>query len=193
MFSSALFVLGAVLGAAPPVAAPTPTATTARTVPARETSALPTREEALSRLCPGATWKQQTHYPSAAELERATQLCGEKVESKVLVRHSAYVDGKLVLSVFFDTHRVRSLGETLMVAITPDGRLRRIEVLAFAEPRDYLPRAAFYSQFDGRALDSELRLDRGVRGVAGATLTSRATVSAARRVLALHSVLPAAP
>jgi hypothetical protein len=59
-------------------------------------------------------------------------------------------------------------------------------VLSFAEPPDYLPRKGWYEQFAGRELDDELRLDRGIRAVSGATLTATATTAAARRVLAVH-------
>ena len=70
-----------------------------------------------------------------------------------------------------------------------DDTIRRIEVISFAEPLDYLPREGWYRQFDGRALDDELRLDRGIRAVTGATLTANATTAAARRVLAVHRII----
>jgi Na+-translocating ferredoxin:NAD+ oxidoreductase subunit G len=44
-------------------------------------------------------------------------------------------------------------------------------------------------EFQGRKLDDELAISRGIRAVSGATLTARATTEAARRVLALHAVL----
>jgi hypothetical protein len=92
-------------------------------------------------------------------------------------------------TAYFDSHRVRTLPETLMVVVDPRGRVRRIEVLAFREPEEYLPRPVWYGQFPGRGLDDELALDRGVRGVIGATLTARATTQAVRRVLALDRVI----
>ena len=76
-----------------------------------------------------------------------------------------------------------------MVTVDPAGRVGRVEVLAFDEPPDYLPRAAWYRQFDGKALDAELDLRRAIRPVTGATLTARATTAAVRRVLAIHQVL----
>jgi len=75
------------------------------------------------------------------------------------------------------------------VVVDPVGRIGRIEVLSFDEPPEYLPRAAWYRQFDGRKLDAELELRRAIRPVAGATLTARATTDAARRVLALYRVV----
>jgi len=67
----------------------------------------------------------------------------------------------------------------------------RIEVLSFQEPEDYLPLPQWYAQFPGRPLEDELSLKRGIRPVAGATLTTNATLDAVRRVLALHRVLSA--
>jgi hypothetical protein len=84
---------------------------------------------------------------------------------------------------------VRTLEETVMVVVDPDGRVARVEVIAFDEPPDYLPRAEWYRQFDGRPLDAELDLERAIRPVTGATLTAVATTAAARRVLALHRAL----
>ena len=98
-------------------------------------------------------------------------------------------DGVLLGTAYFDVHRVRTKNEVLMFVLGPDGHLRRVEVCSFAEPLEYLPRPAFYAQFQGGALDEELDLRRGIHGVAGATLSARATTEAARRVLALHEVI----
>ena len=62
-------------------------------------------------------------------------------------------------------------------------------MLEFSEPEQYMPRGAWYGQLAGKGLDAELDLSRGIRPVAGATLTARATTAAVRRVLALHQVL----
>jgi Na+-translocating ferredoxin:NAD+ oxidoreductase RnfG subunit len=79
-----------------------------------------------------------------------------------------------------------------MVVIDVAGRVERVEVLSFDEPPDYLPGAAWYRQFLGQALDSQLALKRDIDGITGATLTARATTEAVRRVLAVHGVLMAA-
>jgi Na+-translocating ferredoxin:NAD+ oxidoreductase RnfG subunit len=76
-----------------------------------------------------------------------------------------------------------------MVVVGPDGEVARIEILAFKEPPDYIPRDAWYEQFSGRELGPDLELKRAIRPVTGATLTARATTDAVRRVLALHEVL----
>ena len=76
-----------------------------------------------------------------------------------------------------------------MVVVGAGGEVRRVEVLSFDEPPDYMPREGWYGQFEGQALSDELDLDRGIRRVTGATLTGRATTDAVRRVLALHRAI----
>lgn len=146
-------------------------------------------DEALALAFPGCAVERGTIYLTEAQRARATELAGEELPSAVVHPYVATRDGASCGTGYFDTHRVRTLAETLLVAIDADGAVARIEVVAFAEPPEYLPRAEWYDQFDGRALDPELALRRGIRPVAGATLTARATTAAARRALALHRVV----
>jgi hypothetical protein len=148
--------------------------------------------EALALAFPGCDVERGTVYLSKEQRRRAKEVSG--VEAPAIAHpYVARKEGKLVGTAYFDVHKVRTLKETLMVTVTPDGRIDRIEVLAFGEPTDYIPRDSWYGQFPGRALDDELNLGRGIRNVTGATLTARATTNAARRVLGLHTVLEAEP
>lgn len=148
-----------------------------------------TVDEALELAFPGCAVEHQTVFLTEAQLAEARELAGEEVESALVHPYVARCDGRPGGVAYFDTHRVRTLPETLMVVVSPEGEVARIEVLAFQEPPDYLPRDAWYGQFDGRKLDAELSLQRGIRPVTGATLTARATTSAVRRVLAVDRVL----
>jgi hypothetical protein len=107
-------------------------------------------------------------------------------------------EGEPVGVAYFDTRRVRTEAATVMYVVDPGGRLARVEVIAFNEPREYLPRPAWLQQFTGRALDKDLALKRGIRGMTGASLTARTVTTGARRILALHAVImpwqePASP
>jgi Na+-translocating ferredoxin:NAD+ oxidoreductase RnfG subunit len=92
---------------------------------------------------------------------------------------------------YFDTHRVRTLPETVMVVVTSDGKIDRIEILSFDEPPEYLPKERWMDQFDGRRLDDDLSLKRKIRPLSGASLSARAITNASRKVLALHKVIGA--
>ena len=148
-----------------------------------------TQDEALALAFPGCEVEREPGFLTDAQQERAGELAGAPVTSALVHRHVARKEGRLVGTAYFDTHRVRTLPETLMIVVDPDGTVRRVEVLSFDEPEDYLPRGGWYGQFSGRGLDGELALKRGIRPVTGATLTARATTAAVRRALAVHRVL----
>lgn len=158
-----------------------------------------TAEEALALAFPGCEVERQTVYLTADQLAEARRLAGVEIPGALVSPYRARCAGDggdgsdgTGGTAYFDTHRVRTLPETLMVVVDPEGKVRRIEVLVFREPEEYLPRGGWYGQFTGHALDDGLALKRDVRGVAGATLTARATTDAVRRVLAIHRVIAAA-
>jgi len=148
-----------------------------------------TVDEALKLAFPGAQVERRTAYLKDSEVKRARELAGVEVASALLTYYAAAKEGKPAGTAYFDHHRVRTLPETVMVVVDPRGKVARVEVLEFNEPEQYMPRGAWYGQLAGKGLDAELDLSRGIRPVAGATLTARATTAAVRRVLALHQIL----
>jgi hypothetical protein len=152
-----------------------------------------TQTEALHLAFPdGVSVERKAAFLTAAQQDETKKLAHCPDPPDALVAY--YVgtrDGKVVGTAYFDTHRVRTMPETIMVLVDPAGSVARVEVLSFQEPEDYLPLPAWYAQFPGRPLDDTLSLKRAIRPVAGATLTTNATTDAVRRVLALHRVLGA--
>ncbi len=159
--------------------------------PAARAKVFLTTDEALRLAFPGSRIERRTAFLTDAQLARARSLAGVEVRSKLVHSYVATSHGRPAGTAYFDTHRVRTLQETVMVVLDAAGKVRRVEVLAFAEPPDYLPRGGWYDQFTGKALDPELTLKRAIRPITGATLTARATTAAVRRVLAIHQVLAA--
>lgn len=148
-----------------------------------------TGDEALHLAFPHCTLTHRPIYLTAGELAQAESLAGEAIPSAVVHPYVAAGDSAEAGTAYFDTHRVRTLPETLLIVLTRDGRVRRVEVLAFDEPATYLARGPWLAQFEGQALDDQLALKRDIRALAGATLTARATLAAVRRVLAVHRVI----
>lgn len=169
----ALFVASALLGA---------TSLTGQTL---------TRDEALALAFPGAQVERRSAFLGEEELARARALAGDDVEldQHVLSYYLATRDDNPVGVAYFDAHRVRTLDEVVMVVVDPDGRIERLEVLRFMEPPEYRAPDGWIEQLTGRSLDRGLSLQDGVVAMTGATLTSRALVRAARRMLALHAVI----
>ena len=76
-----------------------------------------------------------------------------------------------------------------MIALTSDGAVRRVEVTAFLEPREYLPPQGWLGQFETQPLSDDVALQRAIRPIAGATLTAQSATEAVRRVMAIDEVL----
>lgn len=146
-------------------------------------------EDAMETIFPGAVIERETLLLTPEECELAAMRAGQEKPRSLISRFCARANGEVVGYGYLDKHRVRTLPEILMIAVTTDGVLQRIEVLAFKEPTEYRAREAWLTQFTGRTLEDALRLKKNVDGISGATLTARATTQAARRVLAVHDVL----
>ena len=148
-----------------------------------------TAEEALELAFPDATTERQTLFLSDEQRRMVAEESGAEVSSSLATRYVARgADGAVRGWAYLDTHRVRTLPETVMVVLGADGTVRRVEVVTFREPLEYMPHRGWYEQYEGQKLDDDLALKRDIRPVTGATLTARATTEAVRRVLAIHAV-----
>ena len=149
-----------------------------------------TQEEALAMVFadPGRV-ERKTAFLTRDQVSRIRERAGVPVESEVVTFYLGEKRGGGRAAAFFDTHTVRTLPETLLIVVDPEGKVEQVTVLTFLEPTDYIPRGKWYQQFHGKTLGKELFLQRGIHGVTGASLTARAVTRAVRRVLAIHSVL----
>lgn len=145
---------------------------------------LMTQEQALASIFPAGA-KREKFFLTPQQIAAAKSESGVDFDDQLIVRYAGR-DGRYA---YFDTHRVRTMPETVMIVVKGDGSIDRIDILSFDEPTDYFPKPRWIDQLRGRKLDRELALDRGVRPISGASLTGRAIVNASRKVLALHHVL----
>lgn len=151
-----------------------------------------TQQQALASAFPkGAAVTRQAIFLQPAQLDAARKQSGVEFKDRLIVRYTGTLDGRVLGYAYFDTHLVRTLQESVMVLVTPDGRVDRIDILSFNEPQDYMPKERWIDQFDGKKLDDDLSLKRSIRPISGASLSGRAIVNASRKVLALHRVIGA--
>jgi hypothetical protein len=148
-----------------------------------------TAAEAIDLAFPKCQIERTKHVLDKAKKERVLKLSGHKAARSMVFAYQAKKEGKIIGTAYFDRHRVRSKQEIVMIVVDPLCKIRRIEVVAFGEPLDYLPRQNFYAQILGRGLDRDLSTSRAIRSVAGSTLTVNATVAVTRRILAVHQLL----
>lgn len=149
---------------------------------------LPTREEVLARVYPGAEAKIERLFLTEEQVRRIEELAGSAPPSAYVVRYRLTQEGKEVGRAYVDTHVVRSKRETLLICLDAEGDIRRVEVVAFQEPPEYRLPEPWFEQYRGKSLADGLRLQRDIRPVVGATLSTLAAALAIRRILALDQL-----
>jgi len=79
---------------------------------------------------------------------------------------------------------------TYAVALTPDGTVKRIEILEYRETYGGEVRNANWrQQFVGKRFGSQLKLGGDIRNISGATLSSRHITDGVRRLLVTYEML----
>lgn len=149
-----------------------------------------TLPQALKAAFPGIKKvKRQQFYLKESQLALANRLCQCKIKTRMVTRYSAIKNNKITGYAYLNTHRVRTLNETIMVTLDTAGSVKQVRILSFNEPAEYKAPYRFLNQFRSAALNQQLRLNRGIQNITGATLTAHAITKGVRRVLSLHQVL----
>ena len=148
-----------------------------------------TEAEALGRAFPGARPERRTLYLTAEQVAAVEKAARSKLPSPIVTLFEARTAEAVTGRALLDTHIVRTMPETVLVAVDPEGHLKMALVLQFGEPPDYLPREGWLKTLDGKSLDDELWPGRGIRRVTGATLTVQALTEAVRRCLAIDAIV----
>ena len=141
---------------------------------------LMTQQQALASAFPAGVKVTRQTFFLTAEQAKATGS-----ETQLVIRYA----GSNGSYAYFDTHRVRTEPETVMVVVNAEGKIERVDILSFDEPTDYFPKRRWLDQFLGRKLDDDLSLNRAIRPISGASLTGRAITNASRKILAIHNAV----
>lgn len=144
---------------------------------------------------------QQVMFPGARFLERNLAFTPE--QRKAIARASG-VGGfdrvQRVWDVRSGNTRVgwlivdRVLGKhemiTYAVALTPDGAVKRVEILEYREAYGgEIRNERWRKQFVGKRFGSTLQLGKDIRNISGATLSSRHVTDGVRRLLVTYQLL----
>lgn len=148
-----------------------------------------TQKEALAEAFPGGV-ERKTIFLTDEQVKEIEQRARAKLDSKVVTYYlGRTVEGQPAGAAFFDTHVVRTTTETVFVWLSPEGRVERVEILAFYEPEDYKVRDTWLATIEGKALDDDVTVGRDLVRVTGATLSVRALAASVRRAMALQTVV----
>lgn len=152
-----------------------------------------TQKQALAEAFPGGGVERKTVFLTVEQAQAVEKRARARLESKVV---SYYVGldarGNPAGTAYFETHVVRTMPETVLILVDREGKLRRVEILAFHEPADYKLRDGWLERLPGKDLEADLTPGRGLVRVTGATLSAEALAAAVRRTLALHELVTGA-
>ena len=149
------------------------------------------RQEALAAVYPGANIRAEQLFLTAEQVKQVAARAGTGSGSALVARYVATRNSQIVGRAYVDTHTVRTKQESLLISLDAGGRVVRVDVTAFLEPPEYRAPEPWLGQYKGRGLDDDLTVNRAIRPIAGATLTTRAANTAVRRVLAIDETLQA--
>jgi hypothetical protein len=148
------------------------------------------RDEAIKLAFPDADKVETRDFFLTTEQRTAIEERAKaKLDSDLLTVYVGHRGGSVSGYALLDTHVVRTLPETFMIVLSPDGRVTSTYVLAFYEPTEYMPNERWLEQFKDKREDSDLRIGRGIAAITGSTLTSHAVTAAVRRAVAIHFLL----
>ena len=103
-----------------------------------------------------------------------TSVAAAPVDSKLVTFYAGQKAGQTLGYAFIETNVVRTLPETFLIVLSPQGVVQKLFVLAFYEPEEYLPPERWLRQFDQKTLGPALQIRRDIHGIAGSTLSARA-------------------
>jgi hypothetical protein len=148
-----------------------------------------TQREALRlAFAQGESIERRTLFLSDSQVADIQKRARSKVESHFVVYYRASRGDTTLGYAFFETTIVRTKPATLMAVINLDSTLRRVEILSFLEPQDYLPAPRWLTLFRNRSLTDALWPRRDIHQISGATLSVNALTLAVRRMMATFLV-----
>ena len=116
-------------------------------------------------------------------VERIERLSRAHVRERLVTFYIAWKGGAPAGYAVIHSHVVRTKRETLVLAFEPDGRIRRITVVAFLEPEEYKPSERWLAQFAGKGPADRLSVGNDLAPITGATLTARGIAEESRWLL----------
>ena len=154
-----------------------------------------TRTRALALLFPEAERIEKRHvFLTERQAEAVRSVARTEADSRFYTFYVARSSGKETGYAVIDTHTLRTLTETVMFVINPDGTLRHSEILAFFEPADYMPGEKWINLFRGKDVRRHrMKSGADVPNITGATISADSFSRSARRVLAVFRVAFASP
>lgn len=145
-------------------------------------------EEAQRLAFPTATQFVESHVIfRPADVAAIEKLSGQRVQARGQQVWRAQADGRLlgffIVDYVIGKHLVIDYG----VALEPDGRIRQVEIMQYRESYGgEINSRRWLEQFVGKTSRDPLEVDRDIRNISGATLSSHHVTEGIKRILAFY-------
>jgi len=139
---------------------------------------------------PAATRFEEAHVVyRPADIEAIQRLSGQPVRTRGEQVWKAFAGDRLVGFFILDYVIGKHLVIDYSVSLEPDGRVRRVDILEYRESYGgEIKNPSWLAQFVGKKNGSVLEVNKDIRNISGATLSSRHVTEGVKRVLALYEV-----
>ena len=146
-------------------------------------------------VAPGAPEVLRSAFPEADRLDaadvlltadmakRLDELSRSRIPERLVTFYTARRGPAVLGYAVLQSHVVRTKRETLLVVFEPDGRLRKLQVVAFLEPPEYKPSERWLAQFAGKGTEDRLAVGDDIAFISGATLSARGVAEQSRWLL----------
>jgi len=103
----------------------------------------------------------------------------------------ATTGGKVLGTFFADAVIGKQEYITYAVALDPEGRVLRVDVLEYREAHGWeIRNERWRAQFTGKSAANPVEIGRDIANISGATLSCRHVTDGVRRLLSLYALLP---
>ena len=133
-------------------------------------------------------WK--THRYTPAEIAAIRKASGLMVIDPGVWFGMALKNNKMIGTLIFDRAKGKHEFIDYIVALTPEGKVKQVEILEYRESWGYeVRREGWRKQFAGKDSTSKLKLNDGIHNISGATLSCRGITRGVKRICHTWEVL----
>lgn len=147
-------------------------------------------KEIIRSICPKTTSiEKKTLLLSKEQAKAIMDKAHMKLPSKIVRLYLAKNGTSTLCYGIILSRKVRTKKAAILYMISPEGTIQTIEILAFAEPPEFIPKREWMLQFRGKSISDPLRVGRDIPTITGATLSARNVTDGARLALAIFDII----
>lgn len=145
-------------------------------------------EDALKQILEADEVTKQSMILTKAQHQQVQKLAKTKLKSKLYRIYHAKRDNKVIGHGILLAQTVRSRSTAALYIMDHKGALKAIEIIAFNEPKEYLPSQRWLEQFKNNTAENFNTQSGNINNITGATLSASAIVNVANLAHAIWKV-----